>query len=133
MRLDRDRSCLRAAEGWVLADLSRPPSARYAARALGLSRRALDRQCRRELGLPIAVWLRELRLHQIQWRVDVQRVYLAEAACGAGYRRRRRFLRDFERLFGTVPETWRFECSFIGRWCTWFERSCLSGADWQWA
>lgn len=124
---------VRQAECWTLAEMpNHPSSLRQMARRLGVSQRALNEAFRRHVGRESWDYMRDLRLHRIQWMLDAgHKLCLDSARLLAGYRSRCGFLRDFMHLFGTIPDDWLLECSLIGRLLGGYaERSVTF--EWQW-
>jgi AraC-like DNA-binding protein len=73
-----------------------------AARAVGLSLRALERRFLAETGLPIARWRRQARLHQALRRLAAGETVKA-AARTAGYASASAFVAAFRDAFGVTP------------------------------
>lgn len=123
---------VRQAERWTLAEMPNHPSIRQMAHRLGVSQRVLNEAFRRHVGQESWDYLRDLRLHRIQWMLDAgHTLCLDSARLLAGYRSRRGFLRDFTHLFGTISEDWLLECSLISRLLGGYAERSVT-AEWQW-
>jgi transcriptional regulator GlxA family with amidase domain len=77
------------------------------ARALGLSRRQLERLFERDLGMTPARYLRELRLERSRHLLQQTRMPVIEIAMACGFASAAHFSRSFRRRYGTSPKAAR--------------------------
>jgi transcriptional regulator GlxA family with amidase domain len=77
------------------------------ARALGLSRRQLERLFERDLGMTPARYLRELRLERGRHLLQQTRMPVIEIAMACGFASAAHFSRSFRRRYGTSPKAAR--------------------------
>lgn len=88
-------------------NLADPPSVSELSRAVGLSRRQLERIFRAELGMSPWQYLLSRRLHQGHWLLTETTRTVTDIALACGFADASHFSRHVRRAFGTTPQVVR--------------------------
>lgn len=91
----------------IRANLTRPPSIERMAESINVSVSYLQHLFKRETGISITKYLKELRLQKARGLLETTHLRVKEIRAKVGATDQTHFLRDFKQKFGQTPDRYR--------------------------